>query len=256
MRWPGGFRQRKYGSQAQIRPRAVYRHAPAGRSQHRDGLQRIGRRGDGAHGPPVFLPDQAGDVGRARDGGARHRDADRLPHLQAAGVHLDVAGSRGARSRRGAVQSAGEQRAPMVRDRRPGRAAVRAGEARRDLLHRGPARTAHAPNQRAGILAHPHRRRRRGPGGLDPARAGLRHLDVARRHRRGDGLRRRTQLHLHPRRGALRSAGHRVSGDGHGLPAAAGPDLSQSLGRSRSAPAFRSFSRSSPSARAGSGVGG
>ena len=45
--------------------------------------------------------------------------------------------------------------------------------------------------------------------GADPARAGLRHVDVARADRRGDGVRRRAQLALHRRRAALRAAAGR-----------------------------------------------
>ena len=48
-------------------------------------------------------------------------------------------------------------------------------------------------------------------GRPDPARAGLRHVDVARADRRGDGVRRRPELPLHRRRGAvLRAARRRI----------------------------------------------
>ena len=54
-----------------------------------------------------------------------------------------------------------QRRAPLVRRRPARRAAVRAGEARRDLLHRRAARAADGPHRRGRLLAAADRRRRR-----------------------------------------------------------------------------------------------
>jgi hypothetical protein len=173
-------------------------------------------------------------VGRPWHRGARRGDADRLPPVSDARLHLVVARLGDAGVDCGAVQPTGERRATVVRDRWAGRvgdSAVGAGEAERDLLHRRAARAAHASDQRAGILGDPDCRRRRVAGRADSARARLRDVDVGGGDRRGDGVRGRPRLHLYHRRRAGNAPGGRVPGDQRGITAPPDPDLSQSVGR-------------------------
>ena len=107
---------------------------------------RVGRRGARQVSASLSVPDQTGHVGGARPGRARHRQRiDYRTYRRPVFTELPWGGHGGAGGR--AVQPAGQQRAPVVRDRRYRYSAVRAGQAGHHLLHRRAARTAHAPDQ-------------------------------------------------------------------------------------------------------------
>ena len=80
--------------------------------------------------PNLFLH-QTGALDGARPGGARDRDADRLPHLPQRHLHLERARARHADAHRRDVQRAGQRDAALVRRRRPRHPAVGAGQDRR-----------------------------------------------------------------------------------------------------------------------------
>ncbi len=119
---------------------------------------------DGQGPDAVLLPPQAVGVGRDRPGADAERDARRLPRLSAAALDLEPAW----RDRRRACwpcsclpQVNGTHRWVVARLRLA--AAVRAREARGDLLHRGASRAPHASHQRHRLRDAAHRRRDRRP---------------------------------------------------------------------------------------------
>ena len=147
-------------------------------AEHRDGVQRLGRGGDGTLQPALSVPDQAGHVGGAGPGAARHRDARRLPDVS----QPRSSGRRSASSAlallavlfsgRSTARAAGSASAASACSRRSSPSSPRSSSPRRCSSGGCTAST----NE---VLAAADRAGRRRLVGADPARAGLRHGGLA-----------------------------------------------------------------------------
>ena len=222
---------RRNGAKTQIRSDALRGHPAPGVPERDHGLQRLRCRRHGAVSTAVPVFDQAAHVGDARPRRPLDCDAGRLPDVPGAGLHLVVAGHRRVMSDRGDVQPACEQRATLVQHRRPWDSAVGVGQAGRDFLHRGHARTPHAAHQRARLWDSADCHRDRGAGGPDCDRAGLRHRDDPGGDCGRDDFRGRSELHVRVRDPSARASAGRGHGHERRVPAPASPDVHEPVGR-------------------------